>query len=818
MEPRPLLLAALFCLLLCCIAGVAHGATHEMNPTTDLTALVAAITASADTDHVVHVASGTFPHRGQRLIFGRNYTQEFTCFGCANKTISFVGRLPAAAVSGKISFNISQANNISFSDLIFVAHGEQRQPFAIAEAQRLTLDRVSVFKYNTIASVLTARAVREVAIRNCYLDSLIASLSVIEVVQAERVVVDQLYVYASIYAVGLSLRNVTGDIAIANATFLYTSGLQLALFFCDSAVVTVVDSAFLLGTATVLGGVINAEQVFALNIIDTVFLYNQAPTASVLYTQDVDLAITRCKFLANGNEASLGTVLMIVDQGRLTIIDSDISINWGGMLLLLRLKAGSRIDSTTLDVNFNSPVSSMVTVNNCADTLTITNSSISHNLGGALRVAGCHAEMRNSMVWGQSTFGAICGALASIDATTSSIFRNGYKRENFANRYRDALCGGCLGFSIASDPNICTNAINITDIGGLDMCSRCDAAGAPLECGDCNGKPFGLATTEECTALNKLAVSGADASFNFTSPNCLLQPKDGQGAIFPGASLELRYEAVKVYYVNTTSQQEQAQFVITVNDTQYLRSQPKALCVRYDRLIDNGASFVLQQCLYGAQAEVVFDQQVLTIPKNYQKVTLNLAGLQSFDNQTREWPELDVATRRVEVEISLRLSQAATTRRSSSQPSPLADNAVAPGGAAVDSVSFDAANFSLSLAVPNFAVFSSRNGSAFNYTLAPLPDDPRGYLLVLKFAGTFDLVNYDPHFGMLLPGRGGEDGESDDILVKVLVPVLVGVAVLLVVVVVVAAIAVAVWKRRQMASPGGVVNFASSDVELEEAQ
>jgi hypothetical protein len=104
-----------------------------MNPTTDLTALVAAITASADTDHVVHVASGTFPHRGQRLIFGcvaglsllmnfcnkqrntGNYTQEFTCSGCANKTISFVGRLPAAAVSGKISFNISQANNISFS-------------------------------------------------------------------------------------------------------------------------------------------------------------------------------------------------------------------------------------------------------------------------------------------------------------------------------------------------------------------------------------------------------------------------------------------------------------------------------------------------------------------------------------------------------------------------------------------------------------------------------------------------------------------------------------------------------------------------------
>jgi hypothetical protein len=83
MESRPLL-AALFCLLLCCIAGEAHGtlfvglkilslflllfmssidvpgATHEMNPSTDLTALVAAITASPDTDHVVHVASGTF--------------------------------------------------------------------------------------------------------------------------------------------------------------------------------------------------------------------------------------------------------------------------------------------------------------------------------------------------------------------------------------------------------------------------------------------------------------------------------------------------------------------------------------------------------------------------------------------------------------------------------------------------------------------------------------------------------------------------------------------------------------------------------------
>lgn len=813
MESRPLL-AALFCLLLlCCIAREAHGATHEMNPSTDLTALAAAITASPDTDHVVQVASG-------------NYTQEFTCFGCANKTIAFVGRLPAAAVSGKISFNISQANNISFSDLIFVAHGEQRQPFAIAEAQRLTLDRVSVFNY-TSDSVLTARAVREVAIRNCYLDSLVASLSVIEIVQAERVVVDQLNVYASVYAVGLSLQNVTDDIAIVNASFLYTFGLQLDLFSCDSAVVTVMDSAFLLGT----GGVINAEQVFALNIIDTVFLYNQAPTVNVLYTQDVDLSITRCKFLANGNE-TLGSVLMIVVQGRLTITDSDISINWGGMLLLLQLKAGSRIDSTTLDVNFNSPVSSVITVNTCADNLTITNSSISHNIGGALRVAGCHTELRNSMIWGQSMFGAVCGSLASVDATSSSIFRNGYKRENFANRYRDALCGGCLGFSIASDPNICTSAINITDIGaglsagceqGLDMCSRCDAAGAPLDCGDCNGKPFGLATTEECTALNKLAVSGADASFNFTSPNCLLQPKDGQGAIFPGASLELRYEAVKVYYLNTTSQQEQAQFVITVNDTQYLRSQPKdgnaqALCVRYDRLIDNGASFVLQQCLYGAEAEVIFDQQVLTIPKNYQKVTLNLAGLQSFDNQTSEWPELDVATRRVEVEISLRLSQATTTRRSSSQSSPLADNAAAPGGAAVDSVSFDAANFSLSVAVPNFAVFSSRNGSAFNYTLAPLPDDPRGYLLVLQFAGTFDLVNYDPHFGMLLPGRGGEDGGSDDILVKVLVPVLVGVAVLLVIVVVVAAIGVGVWKRWQMASRGGVVNFDAADVEMEEAQ
>jgi hypothetical protein len=35
------------------------------------------------------------------------------------------------------------------------------------------------------------------------------------------------------------------------------------------------DSA---GTATVLGGVIDAEQLFALNIINTVLLYNQEPT------------------------------------------------------------------------------------------------------------------------------------------------------------------------------------------------------------------------------------------------------------------------------------------------------------------------------------------------------------------------------------------------------------------------------------------------------------------------------------------------------------------------------------------------------------
>jgi hypothetical protein len=98
------------------------------------------------------------------------------------------------------------------------------------------------------------------------------------------------------------------------------------------------------------------------------------------------LSITRCKFLANGNEASLGSVLMIVAQGRLTITDSDISINWGGMLLLLQLKAGSRIDSTTLDVNFNLPVSSVITVNTCADNLTITNSSISHNIGTSHRM------------------------------------------------------------------------------------------------------------------------------------------------------------------------------------------------------------------------------------------------------------------------------------------------------------------------------------------------------------------------------------------------------------------------------------------------
>ena len=71
---------------------------------------------------------------------------------------------------------------------------------------------------------------------------------------------------------------------------------------------------------------------------------------------------------------------------------------------------------------------------------------------------------------------------------------------------------------------------------------------------------------------------------------------------------------------------------------------------------------------------------------------------------------------------------------------------------------------------------------------------------------------------MLDVGRGGEDGGSDDILVKVLVPVLVGVAVLLVVVVVVAAIGVGVWKRWQMASRGGGVNFDAADVEMEEAQ
>ncbi len=43
-------------------------------------------------------------------------------------------------------------------------------------------------------------------------------------------------------------------------------------------------------------------------------------------------------------------------------------------------------------------------------------------------------------------------------------------------------------------------------------------------------------------------------------------------------------------------------------------------------------------------------------------------------------------------------------------------------------------------------------------------------------------------------------------------------AVVDVVVVVVAAIGVGVWKRWQMASRGGVVNFDAADVEMEEAQ
>jgi hypothetical protein len=41
-----------------------------------------------------------------------------------------------------------------------------------------------------------------------------------------------------------------------------------------------------------------------------------------------------------------------------------------------------------------------------------------------------------------------------------------------------------------------------------------------------------------------------------------------------GASLEVRYDAIKVYYYNTTSQQDQAQFVFAINDTQYLRTRP----------------------------------------------------------------------------------------------------------------------------------------------------------------------------------------------------------------------------------------------------
>ena len=43
-------------------------------------------------------------------------------------------------------------------------------------------------------------------------------------------------------------------------------------------------------------------------------------------------------------------------------------------------------------------------------------------------------------------------------------------------------------------------------------------------------------------------------------------------------------------------------------------------CINYERVLDNGAGLVLQQCLFDVAQAVLFGNQTLTVPQDHIKV------------------------------------------------------------------------------------------------------------------------------------------------------------------------------------------------------
>jgi hypothetical protein len=195
------------------------------------------------------------------------------------------------------------------------------------------------------------------------------------------------------------------------------------------------------------------------------------------------------------------------------------------------------------------------------------------------------------------------------------------------------------------------------------------------------------------------------------------------------------------------------------------------------------------------------------------QITVSLSSMVSFDNQTRNYTDIDITTRRVAVELSLRMSQAGTM------------GAVPTNATHLEALRFVGASFDMAMELPNYAIFSDNDTSTFAYSFnASTTNKTADYQLVLEFTGPFDTVFYDPQFGLLLgsgafpsrthhthththddddthvclPADGKGNGASDDsILLQVLVPVLVGSALLVVVLFAIGFASWFVWKKRQ---------------------
>jgi hypothetical protein len=110
----------------------------------------------------------------------------------------------------------------------------------------------------------------------------------------------------------------------------------------------------------------------------------------------------------------------------------------------------------------------------------------------------------------------------------------------------------------------------------------------------------------------------------------------------------------------------------------------------------------------------------------------------AFDNQTQGlYPDIDITTRRVEVQLRLDMSQAGTM------------GAVPTNATYLEAQRFVGGDFDMAMELPNYAVFND-DASTFAHSLNATSSSSAQYALVLEFTGAFDSVYYDPQFGLLL--------------------------------------------------------------------